>query len=182
MEIQPPKAIELKSEEQELLGEIDFEPSCVGSRTSREDWIRICEAAHDLTISLLTRGAIPQIRWEYFTKPKYNAGPGKKSRQQVFESNGTCGEEILRHPHFLKYLEYFIFGPALPEATKAGFCELLERGYRHTELHPFVRQETRRLGLDRNTAGEEFYKLALECEQEFWARHLRDEARQAARR
>lgn len=42
------------------------------------------------------------------TNPDFNIGGRDKSRKQFFEGNGSRGESIFRHPHFLKYLRYFI--------------------------------------------------------------------------
>jgi len=35
------------------------------------------------------------------------------SHLQVFEKNGTRGDDVFRHPHFVKYLRYFLYGPDL---------------------------------------------------------------------
>ena len=112
--------------------------------------------------------AVPQSRWAYFTDPALNIG-SSKSRLEVFESNGTTGEAIFEHPHFLKYLQYFIHGPDLPHETIVSFCailnkEILTSGMLLDRLRSFARSETRKRGLDKHHASEEFYKLALECE------------------
>lgn len=63
-----------------------------------------------LTKLLLERIAIPENRLKYFTDRAYQFGRVKRSRKEIFESNGTKGESIFEHPHFLKYLTFFIEG------------------------------------------------------------------------
>lgn len=43
---------------------------------------------------------------------EYFPGGRGRSRADVFEKNGTRGEAIFRHPHFLTYLRYFLYGAA----------------------------------------------------------------------
>ncbi|RPI21285.1 MAG: hypothetical protein EHM61_25150 [Acidobacteria bacterium] len=93
----PPGTITLTKTEQQLLTRINFRPD------SHEEYREVCRAASQLAKSLLKRAAIPEIRLAYFTKPEYNIG-SRKSRLEVFESNGTEGDDVLGHPHFLKYL------------------------------------------------------------------------------
>src|SRR5437773_7602245 len=103
--------IDLIPEESALLSRITFDFS------GNHDALRAsCAAAGLLAKSLLARNAIPEARLRYFTDPELNIG-SRKSRKQVFESNGTVGEAIYSHGNFLKYLRYFIFGPALPVAV-----------------------------------------------------------------
>lgn len=121
-----------------------------------------------LALSLLERSAIPEIRIAYFTDPNFNPGGRGKSREEIFESNGTSGEEILRHPHFLKHLEYFLCGPNLPSVAIDTFkTEALSSGYLTGEdvndLAPFARSCVRSNGLEPHVAADEFFKLAVEC-------------------
>lgn len=117
---------------------------------------------------MLQRGAIPAIRVKYFSEPELNTGRGNKSHKEVFESNGTRGDDILEHPHFLKFLKYFIGGPDLPVETIEGFCEIIKKdggyvtGGTLDMLWPYVRSEIRKKNLDRLHAPEEFFKLAIE--------------------
>jgi hypothetical protein len=137
------------------------------------------EAAHTLTISLLRRKAIPSIRVDYFTDPDLNIGQ-RRSRQQIFESNGTAGEEIFSHPAFFPYLQYFVEGPDLPQATIGRFAEAVRACGMVTSgdqegLQRLARDEVRRRGLERKAAAEEFFKLALELDLDPWdARGIRD--------
>lgn len=94
--------------------------------------------------------------------------------------NGTSGENIYKHPHFLSFLHYFIFGPDLPETIKEAFLRIVSSepyisGSDMPGLRKFVRSETRKYGLKPKEASEEFYKLALECGiEEYLARMIRD--------
>lgn len=100
--------IELTESELGLLADIRFRHS-----SHNELHASIAPMAA-LTESLLERGAIPEVRLLYFTNPERNPGGRGKSRQQIFEKNGTTGREIYAHGNFLKHLEYFIYGPNLP--------------------------------------------------------------------
>jgi hypothetical protein len=116
----------------------------------------------------LERKAIPQVRLSYFTDPAMNIRGHGKSRKEVFEQNGTVGNQILEHPNFLKYLHYFIFGPDLPNGTIARFKKVIEddagtEGMVLDQIKTVVRAETRNLRMERGDAAEEFFKLALEC-------------------
>lgn len=169
-------AVILTPEEQELWDAIPF----------RMDWTArplmtpaAMEAAHGLTLSLLRREAIPPIRVDYFIDPELNIGQ-RRSREQIFEGNGTAGEDIFRHPHFFPYLHYFVVGPDLPQATIDRFaqavadCGLVTSGDEEG-LQRLARAEVRRCGLERKAGAEEFFKLALELELDVYtARAIRD--------
>ena len=160
----PPKpaATELTEEERGLLSQIAFDDF------SHEAFLRSAQAAKALTLSLGERKAIPEIRWRYFTDPALNVRH-KSSRMQGFERNGVRGEEILVHPHFLKYLHYFIFGPQLPPDLIDRFYQLVAKephypGDNRDELQAFARAAARRYPpSERSTLAEEFFKLSLEC-------------------
>jgi hypothetical protein len=124
------------------------------------------EAALCLMKSLMARKATPEVRIRTFTDP-FPGGRGK-SHLDSFKRHGHSGDEIFRHPHFVAYLRYFIDGPALPPATVKAFREILiedlgTSGMIMDQLCKFVRAEVRRLRLDRNTAKEEFWRLAQEA-------------------
>ncbi len=155
----PPAPIVLTPEEQAYLARIEFEPA----RPGFDDALRrSCAAAKPLALSLLDRRAIPAVRLAYFTEAQYNVG-SKCSREEVFERNGTRGEEILEDGNFLKFLRYFIEGPDLPKPTIDGFCDLVTPFDDREQLRAFARAQIRARRLDRHEASEEFYKLALEC-------------------
>ncbi len=121
-----------------------------------------------LTESLLERGGIPVVRRLYFTDPERNPGGRGRSRRQVFEKNGTSGRQILAHPHFLPYLEYFVFGPKLSAKilqefrTASSFSGYLTGSDVH-DLSPAARLAVRNDQLNPHEAAEEFHKLVLEC-------------------
>ena len=172
-----PSKIELTDEEEKLLVQINFDPSHYSA--DFEEILRSsCVAAATLTELLLSRQAIPEIRSRYFTDPKLNIGT-KNSRKQVFEQNGTRGRAIIEHPHFLKYLQYFVFGPHLPEAVIDEFVNQASGFYVELgDLCKLSRYSTRQYKLDPHKACEEFYKLALECDlPEYEARMVRDDVK-----
>ncbi len=132
------------------------------------EWESIADAMESLFNSLVTRKAIPNIRLAIFDNPKY-AETGKRSPKEVFESNGTRGNYIYRHPHFLKYLIYFIDGPDLPDTVIQGFCKIFNDDYGTSgmlldQIQKYVRSCVRNFHLDRHTAASEFYKLATELQ------------------
>ena len=154
--------IELTERETELLEQIRF-------RYASHDELRASlMPMAELTKSLLKRGTIPEVRLLYFTDPERNPGGRGKSRQRVFENNGTSGTEIYSHGSFLKFLEYFIYGPALPSGIVAKFKEAMSSsGYLTAgdinDLAPAARAAVRSARLKPHEAAEEFHKLALEC-------------------
>lgn len=106
-------SVELTAEEKALVAQIDFDPSS-SDRHEPGYWNAVGEAALTLMRSLIARKAIPEVRTKYFTDSDFNVGGRGRSRADIFEKNGTRGEAIFRHPHFLKYLHYFLYGPDLP--------------------------------------------------------------------
>ncbi|WP_057091931.1 hypothetical protein KV708_08565 [Comamonas thiooxydans] len=154
--------IELTEGELLLLKEIKF------NARSHDELRALIGPMASLATSLLDREAIPEVRLLYFTEAERHPSGRGKSRQDVFEANGTVGDEILSHPHFLKYLEYFIFGPALPQQTIESFKDAAQFGEHlsrsdMSDLLPTAKQMVKSQRLDPNIAAEEFHKLALEC-------------------
>lgn len=154
--------IELTPPEQEYLSKISF-----GS--SQHDEIRASIMPMvALYESLKKRDAIPEVRRLYFTDPERNPGARGKSRLQVFEGNGTSELEVAAHQNFMRHLEYFVYGPNLPESVIARFKEASKfSGYLTigdaVDLIPEARAAVRSFGLNPYEASEEFYKLVLEC-------------------
>jgi hypothetical protein len=154
--------IELTEGEMELSAQIKF-------RSTRHDELRASIMPMvALSESLLKRGAIPEVRLLYFTDPERNPGGRGKSRQQIFENNGTSDAEIFAHPHFMKYLEYFVCGPDLPAGVIAKFKDAASfSGYLTggdvNDLVPEARAVVHSAGLNPHDAADEFYKLVLEC-------------------
>lgn len=159
--------IELTADEAALLSKIDLQ---VAHRSHAEG-----HAAYNankvpilaLVRSLSARQAIPQERRNYWKVPDYNPGRVQASRKGVFERNGTLGEDIYGHPHFLPYLRYFLFGAELPDEVITAF----EAGVgdpawvSSSDIVPIgqlARDLTRRHGLDKSSAADEFFKLCLD--------------------
>jgi hypothetical protein len=157
--------IELTEHEQVLLGELRF-----NIRGMEPDEVRLNgEIAAELAHSVIKRRAVPEHRVRYFTDRDYNLGPKKCSRQEVFEGNGRRGDDILKHPHFLPYLRYFLFGAHLSERVIAEFSSAVrERGSVTSgdvvPLGALARRLARQDGLSRDQSREEFFKLALDCD------------------
>jgi hypothetical protein len=154
--------IQLTAHEQSLLEQIHFD--WTGHDQLRSSLAPMAE----LTALLLDRNAIPEIRLRYFTDPDCNPGGRGKSRQDIFEKNGTSGDEILEHPNFLGYLDYFVFGPKLPIGVIQQFREMARFSGHLTvgdvnDLMPGARAAVRSAQLDPSHAADEMYKLALEC-------------------
>lgn len=152
----------LTSEELELFSQIPF-----GSRESNEIHASIVTVV-DLCKLLKLRGAVPEVRRLYFTDPERNPVGRGKSVQEMFERNGTFGNNIFAHPDFLEYLEYFICGPSLPAGVITAFRDASRiSGYLSMgdvfDLHSKARDAVRYLHLDPPKAAEEFHKLVLEC-------------------
>ncbi len=174
----PALAVELTEAEGELFALINFYPA----HTPHDYHAALAsgEAARELTTSLLQRNAIPEVRILYFTHPELNIGRTKSSRKEIFEKNGCSGDEILRHPHFVKYLRYFIFGADLKEAIVEAFdrkvaaCGPVTSGDYET-LAVYAKHQVRLHHLVSRDAAEEFYKLALDCGlDDQVARYIRD--------
>jgi hypothetical protein len=176
------KNVELTPAEKALVEKIDFAPS--RQTHDPEAAQEMCNTAGELTRALLRRKAIPEVRTRFFTDPAYNVGGRGSSRLQVFEKNGTRGDAIFRHPHFLKYLRYFLYGPDLPEPVIHAFQQkVLDCGPVTSgdivPLGDYAKQLTRSRGLDKGKA-DEFYKLALDCGlDEGEARSIRDAVKKA---
>lgn len=160
--------IELTAREEELLAALSFDrPSC-------DTWPQTQVAMTELAQRLLERKAIPEVRLRYLTDPECNPGGRGKSRKDIFEKNGIHSDEILRHPHFLKYLEYFLYGPELPGEIVTKFKDTAA-SYGHLSgsdvlaLAPAARAVVRRERLNLYEASEEFFKLAVECRAMPWS-------------
>ena len=155
-----PKKIELTTTEGKLYQKI---PLTINGSTN---WSPIAVVLEKLFNSLIERKAIPKVRLQLFADPKYAESRGKSSKQ-IFESNGTSGSKIYRHPHFVKYLHYFINGPALSEVTIQGFCKIIDEDIGTSsdlqdQLCKYVRACVRSQNLNNKAAATSFYRLAVE--------------------
>jgi hypothetical protein len=163
----PDLAIELTTREQVLAARIDFDPS--PTLHNADTWKAGADAIQELMGSLLERNAIPLARRKFFTDPSCLIGGHGLSHLQVFERNGTRGDDIFRHPHFVKYLRYFLYGPDLPKEVIALFQKKVANcGSPFTSgdalaVADFARDLTRSRGLEPHGTAEEFFKLALDC-------------------
>ena len=170
-------AIELTPAEASIRARIGFDAAELQAAQRIED---NGEAVVELLASLIERRAIPDIRRKYFTDPKYFTGRAKTSWKGVFESYGEEGEEIFRHPQFLKFLRYFLDGPDLPRPLMATFQDKVGDHGADTvgDVEPLcalARDLARQYAMVPSRASEEFYKLALECGlSEPRARHVRN--------
>ena len=157
MNVPEVKPIELTSEEAALRQQMEAEFSHERPYSGN--------SARLLLKSLHSRAAIPEARIRDFTDPV--PGGHGKSHKDVFEKNGRQGNAIVEDGNFVKYLRYFIDGPALPSVTIEGFRKILiedsgTSGMVMDQLCRFVRAETRRLKLERHLARDEFWRLAQE--------------------
>ena len=146
-----------------------------------ETWSAQLDMAARLAESLLGRDAIPSIRMAYFIDPEMNAGGRGWSRKAIFERNFSRGREILRHPHFLPILRYFICGPELPEETvkrlRLAVAECRrERWALHRRLRALVRNEIRTQGFSPRHFGNQLFQAAHELRFHNLARLLRSAA------
>ncbi len=180
MEYASPKPVELTPDEQEKFALV--KQYFVGHSFGSGDWEPVADAMESLVESLLKRGAIPEKRLKLFTDPAF-AEVGNKSRKQIFESNGTSGDEIFRHPHFFEHLKYFIKGPNLPKPVIEGLCKILNdelgtSGMVFDQYRKFARDSVRQFKLDRIDAAHEFFRLGVEIGMQVEdARTLRDAAK-----
>jgi hypothetical protein len=162
--------IELTTEEQELVSRIDLR-----SNHGRHDEGHAAFLANQAPIlalldSLDGRDAIPAQRLSYWTDPAYNVtGRVRTSHKGLFERNNCTGDEIYTHPHFLKYLRFFLHGAELPANIIAEFeAEVGEpRWVSLSDAIPLgkvAREITKRHGLSLtpHSAAEEFFKLCLD--------------------
>jgi hypothetical protein len=157
--------IELTEAERGLFDRIEFDQS----RLVYETWQVNAALVEKLFDLLSARGALPAHRLCWFTDPQFNPGGRGKSREDQWRRNGTSGREVLRHPNFLAYLAYFICGPDLPPAAIRAFRAAVEACGMVTSsdipvLSRTARTLVRQHGLEANSASEEFYKLALDCD------------------
>jgi hypothetical protein len=159
-------AIELTKRERVLVSQIDFDQPA-GTHNA-DSWRPTGEAMHELMVSVLDRKAIPGARIRFFTDPACFIGERGLSHCQAFEKNGTCGDAIFRHGHFVKFLHYFLFGPDLPQPVIGTFRQqVADCGEPFTRSDALAvgdsaRRLTRSHGLNPGVAAEEFYKLAIE--------------------
>jgi hypothetical protein len=182
--------VKLNKKEQALFDAICWDLGELGRKDYQDrdyqDRIECLEKLGQLAESLLKREAIPKVRVDWFASRKINAGGYGKSRKEVFERNGTTGRDILRHPHFMEYLRYFMNGPDLPKSTIRGLCKIIEEdrgtsGMVLNQIRAYVRKEVREKKLNPGYAADEFFKLAHEIGEPTLAASVRAAAKSANR-
>lgn len=156
-------AIELTAEEQKMLDILELDQG----KVTTESYEKNARAALTLVKLLAQRNAVPAVRLNYWNDPRYQLGRIKSSHKGLFERNHCVGEDIYRHPHFLAYLYYFLFGANLPREAisefegKVGNPQWVTSGD-VVPIGAFARTLTRKYGLNKYDAAEEFYKLSLD--------------------
>lgn len=172
--------IDLTPAEREFLESIKFDTGLPRDEETRKNG----KASTSLMKSLIARKAIPEVRLKYFTDADYLPGSKGRSRQQVIEEKGRFGDEIFSDPNFLKFLQYFIHGAALPSHVVEEFRTTVEScgDVTSSDVPPLgktARQLARATHMTARDASEEFYKLALECGVwHSYAEHIRSAVRQ----
>lgn len=176
--------IALTENEKALVGNIDFESY------TRESYIANQESILSLLRSLSDRNAIPEQRLKYWNDPEYNIGGYKNtSKKETFERNGRKGSEIYTHPHFLKYLRYFLYGADLPDQLIKQFYIGCNEGHVNFDYvtsgditpicksaRKIARIAIRDYNLEKRHVTEELYKLCLDIELDVsYARFVRNE-------
>lgn len=162
--------IQLTEEESLVLNDITLHPPC---DADSNEWYKTNERLIPrLMESLLNRKAIPEVRLSYFCDSKYQTDRRLKlSRRDIFEKNGTIGQDIYVHPHFLKYLRYFLFGACLPEIVITKFeahYESVTKGNLtsgdYDPIAKYAKKLSREYSLSQTGIDprEEFFKLCLD--------------------
>ncbi len=122
-------------------------------------------ASRELFRCLVERHAIPEQRLRYFADETYNPSNNRASKRELFLRNAHTDDAMYEHPHFWKYLLYFINGADLPRPIIDQFAEIAADEMRdHDVLSKLSRKATRGLAGDSGNKAEEFYKLALDCD------------------
>ncbi len=157
-------AIALTEDETTLLQDVMMDANMHGPAI----WQRQREVVGALMASLSERQAIPEHRVQYFSDGRFNPGGRGSSIRDEFAGNGTSGEAIYGHPHFVKYLRYFLFGTNLSDTIKSRFADAVEAcgGITSGDIRPLsslAKELAKRSGLPPKEASDEFYKLALDC-------------------
>lgn len=152
-------AIDLTTTEAEIFSQIpSFEEL---ANNWQGNWSEVADSMEKLFDLLTDRNGIPEIRMNIFCEPEY-AEKGSKSIMETFESNGTKGRKIIKHPHFTQYLNYFVNGPSLPRKVVADFSDLVGSDASSEKLRHFIRQNIKQAGLTHYDIPSEVFRLAIE--------------------
>lgn len=159
------EVIELTSEEAAHYAKIPAKAFLADKST----WTPIGDAMLSLINLLDARDAIPEIRVRLFNEL---AEVGQLSELERCESNGTKGDAIYKHGHFVEYLHYFIKGPNLPKAVVDGFVEIVNEdrgtsGMLLKELQKYVRKCVRDYNIEKTIAATNFWRLSYEVDYDY---------------
>jgi len=162
------RKIELFEEELELYKKVE-EFNVNSSFLKRQNSL---SSLKELTEILLNRNAISENRIKYFIDKNYQTGKTKKSRLEVFKSKGLNEDEIFQHPHFRKYLLFFINGANILEVIEEKATDIFKNRIYHDdaiqELFVFIKnmKYIPTNNAERNEFAEEIFKLTvdLNCE------------------
>lgn len=159
-----PKPVELTEQENTLAEEVRDAARLLRNNHDYERTINAGYASRQLMESLLKREAIPEQRLRYFTDAAYNSGHTKGSRYELFRRNTASNSEMYEHPHFWKYLLYFLDGPELPSEVAERFASLCADQVRdHGSVEKLARATARTIPGDPAEKAEELFKLVMEC-------------------
>ena len=156
-------AIELTDGESAHVAGIELDKSKVDYEACQKQGPLILQ----LLESLGKRKAIPEIRNQYWTEPRFHHGRINSSNKGLFEHNGAAGNDIYIHPHFLPFLRYFLFSANLPAPVIEAFEQQVGNPEWVTSgdvqgITKRVRALMREFRLDKGSAREEFYRLSLD--------------------
>ena len=160
------RTIELTAEETELY-------KCVQNINKSNDFDEnqeSLEASRTLMKKLLEREAIPVRRKQFFTDSEFQTAKTKMPRIEVFVSNGTKGEAIFRHPHFIKYLDFFINGASVPEKLEHAAEKFIENNVYQDDAFEKLLDYVKSNKLipknksEKNRFADEIFKLTVDLE------------------
>lgn len=124
------------------------------------------EVVPALMSMLLSRGAIPAHRLEYFNEPQYALGQNTSYRGR-FELNGNSEDEMYGHYSFRKFLRYFLCGADLPGRVMVAFRKTIASCDRVSpsdvpDLERIAVKLMREYDLQPHVTADEFLRLSLD--------------------
>jgi hypothetical protein len=126
---------------------------------SATNWSEKEPLVYELTLSIFKSGQMVVERWKWFSEKVHNIPRGGfASYLDDFRSNVPTPADVYKHPHFEKYLRYFICGPDLSKQSKSLIESIRYSDY--YENRSAIRKHVRSLAISKSH--EEFYKLAIE--------------------
>lgn len=128
------------------------------------------QALRVLTKSLIKSNKIPPSRFKYFHSPEYNISTPKASREEWFVRNGTIGEAIYGHAHFIPHVRYFVEGANLSDSIKKKAEEMIVKAHYKSdgckEFFSYLKagQLIPKDLESRNKFSDEVFKLAIDAD------------------